>query len=216
MFYKPFLLAEFMKKIYGVGINDADYAVSEYGTVDGVRKRVWICPRYLTWRNMLTRCYSPRCQEKHPTYIGCTVVPKWHSFMAFRAWMLTQDHEGKELDKDILFPGNKVYSPDFCVFVPAKINAFLTDHAAARGQWPIGVSWEADCKKFKSSCSNPFTGKLENLGRFMSPGHAHEAWRRRKHQHSCAYADQQTDDRVAAALRSRYDSNEYKEHSHVA
>ena len=49
------------KLVFGVGINDADYAVTEYETteVNGVRKQkfVWGCPYYLTWKGMLRRCY---------------------------------------------------------------------------------------------------------------------------------------------------------------
>lgn len=33
--------------------------------------------------------------------------------------------EGWHLDKDILLKGNKVYSPETCAFVPAKINSLL-------------------------------------------------------------------------------------------
>jgi len=118
--------------------------------------------------------------------------------------MENQDWQGKELDKDILSPGNKIYGPDLCVFVISRLNAFLTDHGAARGEWPIGVSIEKDCGRFKASCSNPFTARLENLGRYANPEDAHLAWRRRKHQHSLRYAEMQSDPRIAKALKTRY------------
>ena len=110
------------KLVYGVGINDADYRVQEKITVvdeDGKKKQklVWICPFYEKWKPMLRRCYSAKYQEVRPTYIGCSVSEDWLRFSTFKAWMAAQDWEGMEIDKDILFPNNKIYSPETCVFI---------------------------------------------------------------------------------------------------
>lgn len=202
---QAFFIGGYMKKlIYGVGVNDSKTPISIYERINGKAIRVWLCPIYVMWRNMLNRCYSMEAQEKHPTYKGCSVSKEWHRFSTFRDWVESNEWHGKEIDKDILYPGNKIYSPETCVFIEAKINAFLTDHGAARGEWPIGVSYEKDCAKYKSSCSNPFSGRLENLGRYKTPAQAHEAWRKRKNQHACKYADMQSDERISAALSSRY------------
>lgn len=83
---------------------------------------------------------------------------------------------------------------------------FMTDRAAARGEWPIGVSWQKSAGKFKAYCHNPFTCKQEHLGMFTDHDAAHEVWRARKHELSCQYADRQTDPRIANALRKRYSS----------
>lgn len=192
------------KLVYGFGVNDADYQVYSYEILDGRHKATWICPFYLIWREMLCRCYSQKYQAKKPTYAGCSVVREWHLFSVFRAWMAAQDHEGKHLDKDILSPGNKVYSPEYCVFIPSRLNSFMLGREADRGPYPIGVCWNSETKRFVARCSNPFLGRQEHLGQFTDPAEAHEAWRARKHEHACRYADQQTDDRIAAALRARY------------
>ena len=118
--------------------------------------------------------------------------------------MLAHDWEGMSLDKDIIVPGNKVYGPDTCVFVSIQLNSFLVDSCAARGEWPIGVHWNKRAGKFVAGCNNPITRKYEYLGYFRCPNEAHEAWRKRKHEHACRYADQQTDPRIADALRTRY------------
>ena len=97
-----------------------------------------------------------------------------------------------------------MYSPDTCVFVDKVVNLFLTDRAAARGDWPIGVSWKEQNQKFQSGCSNPFTKKMEYLGLFHCPNQAHQSWKKRKHELACQLADIQTDERVAEALRIRY------------
>ena len=188
------------KLVYGVGVNDADYVVTE--NENG--KIVWRCNYYQAWKDMLARSYSDKYKQKNPTYNGTTVCEEWHSFMNFRSWMIQQDWKGKELDKDILFEGNKVYSPTTCVFVDKLVNSFLLDCAAARGKWPLGVYWNERDKKFQSNCSNPFTKKKEYLGSFTYPQQAHQAWKARKHELACQLADLQVDERVADALRARY------------
>lgn len=110
------------KLIAGVGINDADYQTTP--VVDG--KQI-VCPIYRKWAAIFERCYSEVFQKKHPTYIGCTVDERWHSFMAFREWVLAQpEWEGLHLDKDLLVPGNKIYGPDTCLFISSFINSSLT------------------------------------------------------------------------------------------
>ena len=197
------------KLVRGVGLNDADYATQKnetIGYVDGKQKRklVWICPFYQVWTNMINRCYSVKFQERWPTYVGCTVSDEWKTFSNFRSWMMTQDWQDKHLDKDILFEGNKVYSPETCVFVSGSVNNFTNDRDAARGEWLIGVYWHKRVNKFTSYCSNPFTKKQEYLGLFTSELEAHEAWLTRKLELAYELAAIQEDSRVAEALIKRY------------
>ena len=197
------------KLVCGVGINDADYVVQkneEIGYVDGKRKQkpVWVCPYYRVWINMLNRCYSAKRQEIQPTYKGCTVSEDWLTFSNFKAWMGKQEWEGKHLDKDLLFEGNKVYSAENCVFVTQTVNSFTTDSGAARGAWLIGVSWNKRACKFQSNCKNPFTNKKEHLGHFTTELEAHEAWLKRKLELARLLASEQTDIRVSRALVDRY------------
>lgn len=118
--------------------------------------------------------------------------------------MERQQWKGMEIDKDLLFVGNKVYSAETCVFVDRVTNVFVIDRAADRGEWPLGVSFKKDIGKFSARCQNPFTKRRENLGYFKCPSEAHEAWRKRKHELACQLAELQTDARVAEALRNRY------------
>lgn len=194
------------KLIFGVGINDADYNVYQYVYVGGKRKLSWYCPFYVKWRSMIERCYSLRCQIKHPTYIGCIVCYEWLTFSAFKAWMEQQDWEGKELDKDILFPENKVYSADTCVFVDQRVNLFSIESDASRGDWPIGVYWHKTAGKFSSQCQSVITGRRTYLGLFDTPEEAHKAWLAFKLEQAYALAAGQTDVRVAKALIDKYES----------
>ena len=165
------------KLVFGVGINDADYAVQPTDPATG---KQCVCSYYSKWQSMLKRCYYERYQEKQPTYKGCYVCNEWLTFSVFKEWMEGQDWEGKELDKDLLDGKNKEYSPDKCVFVSNVLNKFVIDSGRARGEHMIGVSFYKLNGKFRSSCQNPITKKNETLGYFTSEMDAHLAWRARK------------------------------------
>lgn len=204
------------KLVYGVGIDDADYVVmkrEETGHIDGKRKQkmVWVCPYYQTWKSMIVRCYSSKFQERSPTYKGCTVSEDWFTFSNFKAWMATKDWDGKQLDKDLLFEGNKVYSAETCVFVSQAVNSFTNDHGAKRGEWLIGVILDKKNDKFRARCCNPFTKKKESLGSFTCEKQAHKAWLKRKLELAHELAAIQADPRVAKALIDRYQKPQISE-----
>jgi len=189
--------------VHGRGINDVNFPVF----VRDDEGRGQELKPYRIWRHMLERCYVKKTQQKFPSYKKCSVCDEWLIFSAFFKWYKSQDKEpDAHLDKDLLFPGNKVYSPRACVLIPRRLNNFITDRAADRGEFMIGVSWHKHIKKFTAQCSDPFTGKRGCLGYFTSEMDAHVAWRERKHDLACQYADTVTDPRIAAALRSRYES----------
>lgn len=199
-----------MKLVYGVGINDADYVVNLRETVgytaEGkqIQSTIYSCPFYIKWRDMISRCYNHNFLKANPSYKDCSVVPEWHYFMTFRAWMEKQDWEGNCLDKDILVPGNKIYGPDTCVFIDQKVNKFLNEREKSRGQFPIGVDFRKVTGNYRASCWDVVTGKRKHLGHFSSPEKAHEAWLNFKLEQACILALSQNDIRVAEALVNRY------------
>lgn len=194
--------------VCGVGINDADYNVREYVSVivDGKKKYklVWECPYYVTWHSMLKRCYSGAYQNRRTTYKGCSVCEEWLTFSNFRAWMEQHDWKGRELDKDLLVEGNKVYSPETCVFISGMLNLFFNSKGASRGKYMLGVSLNKETGKFKSRCSNPFLNKQEHLGLFDTELEAHLAWKVKKNELAQRYATKQSDERVIEALLTRF------------
>lgn len=196
-----------MNLVHGFGINDADYNVYITGSGDnGKRKVIWVCPFYRKWIHMLERCYDQKLHNKFPTYVGCSVCKDWKSFSTFKAWMETQNWEGKHLDKDLLIKGNKIYSPNTCVFLDARINTFLTESGACRGKFPIGVSLERESGKYVAQCWSIELGKNKKIGRFKTPEEAHKAWLAFKLEQAYTLAAQQTDERVAKALVERYEN----------
>lgn len=204
-----------MRKLtFGVGDNDADYAVKICETtsyIDGKRKRkfAWTCPFYDKWHCMLRRCFSEKYKVNFPTYKDVTCCGEWLTFSNFKRWMEQQDWVGKQLDKDIIFPDNKVYSPETCAFVSSTTNSFVLASGAARGEHPLGVYWNKKARKFQAQCSNPFTKKRETLGYFVTPEEAHEVWRKRKYEFAQLVAETETDPRVIEALKKRYSYEEW-------
>lgn len=197
--------------VYGVGINDADYVTQVKETVrmfEGEREQevIWLCPFYVRWTSMLARCYSEKQQLKQPTYRGCSVTSEWLTFTNFKSWMEQQDWEGKELDKDILFPGNKVYGPEACVFVDRKVNLFIIESTSGRGEYPIGVDFSKTSGKFRAQCNSVNTGQNKHLGSFNTAEEAHKAWLAYKLSQAHILADEQTDERVAEVLAKRYEN----------
>lgn len=194
------------KLVCAIGINDADYSIYQYDVVDGKRKAVWRCPYYERWASMLKRCYCKITQARQSTYVGCYVLDEWHLFSNFKSWMQAQDWEGKVLDKDILFPSNKIYSPDTCVFVEIRLNSFITEKPASQGEFPIGVSYNKYNENYVAQCWSVETGKQKYLGSFDSPDEAHHAWLAFKLKQAYILAEQQTDKRIADALVYRYEN----------
>lgn len=129
---------------------------------------------------------------------------EWYTFSVFRLWMQEQHWHDKQLDKDLILTGNKIYSPDTCVFISGGLNKFLLESTASRGPHQLGVSWNKHTRRFTAVCCNPRTGKQEHLGYFSHAEEAHLAWATKKLAHARSLAEGQTDPRVAAALISRF------------
>jgi len=200
------------KLVYGFGINDVDYVVKKWeeaGYINGKRKQklVWMCPYYSKWHSMLGRCYSGKHRARQLTYKGCTVHSDWFYLSQFIKWVDEQPNRewmSCNLDKDFLVKGNKIYSPDTCVFISGLANTFIIDSGGSRGDYSLGVSWHKVAGKFQVHCRDPF--KVDNmyLGLFDSELEAHLAWKAKKHEYALRLADLQSDERVAEVLRTKY------------
>lgn len=208
-----------MKLVYGVGVNDLDYVVYKESstTVEGnrVRKQEWVCPFYCAWVGMLKRCYSKKYKQEHLSYVDVVCTEDWFYASKFKSWMQEQDWEGKQLDKDIIVPNNKLYSPSTCAFVSSVTNSYILDSKSSRGEWLLGVYWNKANRKFTAQCRNPFTKKNEYLGLFDKETETHEAWRKRKHELAQLVAATETDTRVVEALKKRYSYEEWYKHNPI-
>lgn len=157
------------KLVFGVGVNDVEFKIG--AVLDGkkINHRA-----YSAWLGILERCYSEKKLSIRPTYAGCFVSDDWVYFSNFFGWWKLNHVDGWHIDKDLIFPGNKEYCAEKCLYIPAWLNTFTNEHAATKGLYPIGVSYEQQSKKFKAKICH--MGKHINLGRYSSPESAHNAW----------------------------------------
>lgn len=185
------------KLVYGVGFNSGKYPayIAKKHTKE-----------YKLWNGMLERCYSPIYYSRH-TYENCSVSETFKHYSNFYEWCQTQtginskDNKGHcfELDKDILIKGNKLYSEDTCVFVPAKINALLISCKGARGSTPVGTHLVKRTGRFAAYIQRD--GKRVGLGYYDSANEAFLVYKKAKE----AYIKQ-----VAEQYKSQIDPRAYK------
>lgn len=158
----------------------------------------------ITWRNMLRRVYSPKPGLEYEAYKDCSVCEDWLFLPNFRKWFDTQVYyKGYQLDKDLLFKNNKVYSADTCVFVPQEVNKFLTNRVRKRGLYPVGVSYKTSNSKFDAKLSIGSSSKY--LGLFDTPEEAFAAYKEAKENEAKRLADLwegKVDRKVIHALRN--------------
>lgn len=138
---------------------------------------------YGTWRNMLLRAYYPKGHTRCPTYVGCSVSGEWLDYQEFAKWFENHEYSnhGYQLDKDLLIPGNKIYAPDHCAFVPQQLNKLLIDHGNARGQYKQGVCFYKSTNKFSARVS--IDDKYKHLGYFDTEIEAYQAYKKAKEAH---------------------------------
>ena len=126
---------------------------------------------YKSWKRMFERCYSQKYHQRQPTYINCSVSKEWIYLSNFREWFNENYVDGYQLDKDLLYPGNKVYGPDTCVFVPQNINNLFIFRNSNRGEYSLGVSFHKRDKIFRANCLD---GKRKYIIKFFKdPVEAH-------------------------------------------
>ena len=170
---KGYVKDPYVQSVYGIGVSGTKYQP----TISGRNTK-----EYNLWKSMLRRCYSDAYQKKQPTYEGCEVSENFKSYEYFHEWCNKQigfGVNGFELDKDLLIKGNKLYSEDSCVFIPADVNLVLTKRTASRGKHLIGVYWSNTNKAFVARVAKN-KGKQEYLGSFKTELEAFNAYKEAK------------------------------------
>lgn len=169
----------------------------------------------IVWNNIRNRCNpNNRWQELSPFYVGCTMSENFKDFQFFVEWHMQQIgfSESYTLDKDILVPGNKVYSEDNCVLVPQALNNFFIVHQPDN-ELPQGVSIHKQSGKYRASI-NSF-GKTRHIGLFYSKELAATAYAEAKAKDALAWLnkilleDIVIDPRVIISLRQWNSRNTY-------
>ena len=190
-FQKGEIKCPYERRVYNVGF------IGEGKYKPNINRKNTEC--YTVWQHMIRRCYDNKIHKKRPTYIDCKVCDEWLNFQNFAEWYYNNYYEveGEQmcLDKDILYKGNKIYSPETCVFTPNGINVLFTKSNKARGKYPIGVSKEKTTGKFKAECQKQLCEKSESryLGLYDTPKEAFEVYKIEKEKYIKYVADKYKD-----------------------
>jgi len=169
----------YIKEIYGVGC---------FGDTKIKNKK-----SYDTWKHMLCRCYEN--SKKNQTYFDVSVCDEWLCYANFEKWYDENyydiDNEIMDLDKDILVKGNKIYSPNNCIFAPHRINSLFLKKDKKRKNCLLGVSYDVKTNKYKSQLNH--NGKKISLGYFNNKIEAFYAYKNAKENYIKQVADEYKD-----------------------
>ena len=157
--------------VHNVGVNDWKYSVGNRGSMSLA---------YSVWSGILQRCYSKQQETKYPSYRGCTVSEDWKSFSSFLHFYLPLAKIDWQVDKDILICGNKLYSSETCLLVPAWVNTLTLNRASRKGVLPQGICLNK--KNYQVQCSFG-KSKPEYLGTYKNLDNALEVYARAKQNH---------------------------------
>lgn len=188
-FKKGNLINPYDRNIYGIGFIGEEISTYRYSKTES----------YKYWYAMMRRVYNDNQLKLKPTYKQVTVCNEWHNYSEFKKWFDNNyykiENQQMELDKDILFKGNKIYSPENCIFVPHIINSLFIKANKSRGDLPIGVTYKKKNKKYCSNCSMSIDGKVvyKHLGLFKTPEEAFYAYKTFKEQYIKEVADEYKD-----------------------
>lgn len=134
--------------------------------------------KYRAWNGMMRRCYDDMFKQRSVAYKECVVSEKWHCFQDFGDWYDENyyeiDGETMNLDKDILVKGNKIYSPDTCIYVPARINSLFVGCESTIGKSSACTYFDEKRNKYI------VRSRLEYIGAYDTKEDAFEAYKRHK------------------------------------
>lgn len=175
------------KVVYGIGYyGEGNYKAKINGK---------FTKHYITWSAMMQRCYSK--SKERQTYEDCTVCEEWHNFQNFAKWYDENYYEieGEKmcLDKDILFKGNKIYSPNTCIFVSNRINCLFVKCNKSRGVCPIGVSYLKKLNKYSADCNTTNDMKRIHIGVYNTQEEAFNRYKQFKEKTIKEVAEQYKD-----------------------
>ena len=162
--------------------------------------------KYDLWRDILRRCYDENALERCPTYKEVVVCKEWECFQNFGDWF-DENYNHKtmkiwDLDKDVLFKGNKVYSAETCCFVPKEINNLFLKKKVNRGSYPIGVHKENS--KYVAQISRGTSKKQTIIGRYNTIEEAFQAYKIAKEEYIKEVADKWKDQITEPTYQALY------------
>jgi len=124
------------------------------------------------WHDLIKRSYSTKFKAKFTTYKDVSIHQDWLDFRIFKKWYKANYIPGWQLDKDLLVPGNKHYSPKTCVYLPQDLNKAIMSVQVDPIRKDLGVTKRKD--KYVSSIKA--NGEVKHLGTFDTEEEAHKTY----------------------------------------
>ena len=169
---------------------------------------------YNTWVSMHRR--AENFIGTHPSYEDVTIDEIWWSYQNFAEWYNENKYEVKNdklrLDKDILFPGNRIYSPETCCLVPDKINQLFKQPMKKEDGTPTGVYKEGNkfrtVKLYELDENNNIHKYSKSFG---TPEEAHEYYKicKEKYIHDIADLYKDIIPTIVYVALKQYEFNKY-------
>ncbi len=186
------IMNPFDKNVYDIGyIGLGDHAIKV-----GIEKT----QPYRVWHELIARCYVDKKKEKYPSYYEIsTVCQEWKCYQRFADWYENEVYECEgrlHLDKDILYPGNKVYSPYTCLLVPQRINMLFSNKPNKLGL-PNGIG--------KNSCGYWAKYNQKELGTYKTILEAYSVYAYEKEKAIKKIADEYKDVIPEKVYKALYD-----------
>ena len=99
---------------------------------------------YQTWYKMHIRSEN-NCEYK-PQYTDVKICKEWFNYQNFANWYNENYYEVENdfmcLDKDIMIPNSRIYSPETCCFLPNRLNEIFHNMNRTKSNGlPIGIEY---------------------------------------------------------------------------
>ncbi len=156
------------------------------------------------YNSMYMRCYDAETKKMFPHYRDCTMYEGWKQDKDLFIEWFEQNYyqvlnEASEIDKDLLFKGNKIYSPSTCCILPQTLNRMLSNCVKPQsGRYgkkykdlPLGVSYDEARDKYYGfiTMDSRLGGEKINLGYYDTPDEAFAEYKRHKQAYILMMAD---------------------------
>lgn len=165
----PYFPRLFNKGYFGVGLYKARIVSSSVNSKSTDEYRAWV--------NMLSRCYDPNyitTKAGHGCYSGVKVIDEWLNFQVFAEWYCVKLAESQlkspetkfVLDKDLLSPDVKIYSPETCCLIPEQLNIALVNRLSLNKTRKLSVMRK--CKNGTYSVTISLNKKLTTFSGYKT------------------------------------------------
>ena len=154
----------YCKNVFGVGFIGL-------GSYNSINSKFNGKDFYDTWGKMFDRCY----RGVDLTYTNVEVCEEWYNFQNFMEYVIKTfpfniTSEKFVLDKDLLQQGieNKTYSPNTCLWLPARINTYIQNKSKNTTTGITGVYRKQSGKWCATSTEFELGGVCKYLGSYTT------------------------------------------------